>query len=190
MLKPCGRMSFRVVFLGMEMAFDDAGKLAATKSILMYGGPLSPYRAYLKAVIEWQLAHSEDVKAPRAWRGIPQAPDLRERNDKFIANGLDDLEKQVPEHRPALVHGDLSKSQGRPLHHFLTKTMVPAPHNLLFGRVTKDLVAVIYFDFAHVGSPLAEFLYPFPQSQGILGGVAKPASGLRELTFNGFQGTI
>ena len=67
---------------------------------------------------------------------------------------------------------------------------IAAPPNLLFDKATKDLVAVIDFDFAHLGSPLTKFLYSFPQFQGILGGVAEPAGGLRELTLNGFQGTI
>lgn len=94
-----------------SITFDDDGNLSATKSVFMYGGPFSTYGEYLKETIEWQLAHSEDVRALKGWRGIPQAPDLRERIDKFIAEGLDDLVRKVPEHRSTLVHGDLSKFQ-------------------------------------------------------------------------------
>lgn len=93
-----------------SITFDDAGNISASKRVFQYEGPFSTYREYLKRVIEWQLAHSEHVKALKGWRGIPQAPDLRDRIDKFIANGLDDLVKKIPEHRPTLVHGDLSKS--------------------------------------------------------------------------------
>ena len=62
-----------------------------------------------------------------------------------------------------------------------------APPNLLLDKATNDLVAVIDFDFAHLGSPMTEFLYSFLQFQWILGRVAEPACGLRELTVNGFR---
>lgn len=48
-----------------SITFDDGGNLSATKSVFQYEGPFSTYREYLKAVIEWQLAHSEDVNERR-----------------------------------------------------------------------------------------------------------------------------
>ncbi len=67
----------------------------------------------------------------------------------------------------------------------LTKQALP---NLLFDRSSNRLVAVVDFDFGHVGSTITEFLYSFPEFQGILLGVAEPEDGLRDLVLNGFVG--
>lgn len=91
------------------ITFNDDGELPSTKGIFRTGGPYTTYREYLKATILWQLAESENIDSLRGWRFIPDAPDLRERIDAFISDGLDSLLSKVPESKLTLVHGDLSK---------------------------------------------------------------------------------
>lgn len=62
--------------------------------------------------------------------------------------------------------------------------------NLLFDRRTNRLTAVIDFDFSHIGSIITEFLYSFPDFQGILPSVADPQDGLRDLMLNGFADPV
>jgi hypothetical protein len=91
------------------LTFDDAGTMSTTKVIFRTGGPFSTYSDYLKATLDWQLAQSENITALKGWRNVPG---LRERIDAFItdADGLDTILSKIPEHRPTLVHGDLSES--------------------------------------------------------------------------------
>ncbi|TQW00779.1 hypothetical protein V2A60_001822 [Cordyceps javanica] len=147
------------------LTFDDAGNMSTTKVIFRTGGPFVTYTDYLKATLKWQLAQSENVTVLNGWRGVPG---LRSRIDAFISNGLDKVLSKIPESKPTLVHGDLT---------------LP---NLLFDRHTKRLMAVVDFDFGHVGSIVTEFLYSFPEFQGILTGVAEPEDNLRDLVLNGF----
>ncbi|KAH8721413.1 hypothetical protein HC256_001769 [Beauveria bassiana] len=62
--------------------------------------------------------------------------------------------------------------------------------NLLFDLRTNRLVAVVDFDFGHIGSTITEFLYSFPEFQGILLGLAEPEGDLRGLILNGFVGEV
>ena len=87
------------------LTFDDAGNMSTTKIIFRTGGPFATYAEYLQATLEWQLAQSESVAALNGWR---DTPGLRERIDAFVANGLGKILSNVPEHKPTLVHGDLS----------------------------------------------------------------------------------
>lgn len=50
--------------------------------------------------------------------------------------------------------------------------------------------AIVDFDFGHIGSPLTEYLYSFPEFHGILLGVAEPENGKRDLVLNGYSGII
>lgn len=92
-----------------SITFNDAGELSSTKNIFRTGGPYFTYRQYLKTVILRHLAGSEDIGILGGWRHVPEAPDLRKRIDAFVSDGLDALVAKIPEHRPTLVHGDLSK---------------------------------------------------------------------------------
>lgn len=92
------------------LTFDDAGNMDTTKVIFRVGGPFSTYREYLKATLEWQLAQSDNVVALKGWRGTDG---LRERIDNFVANGLDPILAKIPETKPTLIHGDMSKLQPR-----------------------------------------------------------------------------
>lgn len=87
------------------LTFDDAGNMSTTKIVFRVGGPFATYAEYLRATLEWQLAQSETVAALNGWRNTPG---LRERIDAFVASGLDKILSEVPEHKPTLVHGDLS----------------------------------------------------------------------------------
>lgn len=176
------------------LTFDDAGTMSSTKIIFRTGGPFPTYRDYLKTTLEWQLAQSEGISALKGWRGIPG---LRERIDAFITDpdGLDCVLSKIPEYRPTLVHGDLSefssyRTTNNPIHYLLSfsrhETNELALPNLLFDRRTNRLTAVIDFDFCHIGSTITEFLYSFPELQGILLGVAEPEDGKRDLVLNGF----
>lgn len=94
------------------LTFDDAGNMSTTKIIFRTGGPFSTYAEYLKVTLEWQLSQSEDVAALNGWKNVPG---LRSRIDAFVAIGLDEVLSKVPEHKPTLVHGDLSALAPRPL---------------------------------------------------------------------------
>lgn len=87
------------------LTFDDAGNMSTTKIIFRTGGPFSTYAEYLKATLEWQLSQSEKVAALNGWKDVPG---LRSRIDAFVATGLEKVLSRVPEHKPTLVHGDLS----------------------------------------------------------------------------------
>ncbi|KAM3512480.1 hypothetical protein MY11210_003897 [Beauveria gryllotalpidicola] len=154
------------------VTFNDTGELSSTKCIFRTGGPYGTYREYLKATVLWQLAESEKIDILGGWRDIPDAPGLRERIDDFVANGLDALLSKIPEYRPTLVHGDLT---------------LP---NILFDRSTSSLKAIIDFDFGHIGSPITEYFYSFPEFYGILLGVAEPENGVRDMVLNGYTGAI
>lgn len=52
------------------------------------------------------------------------------------------------------------------------------------------MTAVVDFDFGHVGGMITEFLYSFPEFQGLLTGVTEPEDGIRELMLNGFSGPV
>lgn len=93
------------------ITFDNAGNLSSTKGIFRTGGPFATYGEYLKATLKWQLEQSESVETIQGWRHVPDMNDLRQRIDAFLSEGLDPLLSTVPEHRPTLVHGDLSKYQ-------------------------------------------------------------------------------
>ncbi|KAM3542052.1 hypothetical protein ARSEF1564_005008 [Beauveria bassiana] len=151
------------------LTFDDAGKMSTTKVIFRTGGPFLTYTDYLKATLEWQLEQSGSVAPLNGWRDVPG---LRARIDAFVADGLDKILSKVPENKPTLVHGDLT---------------LP---NLLFDLRTNRLVAVVDFDFGHIGSTITEFFYSFPEFQGILLGVAEPEGDLRGLILNGFVGEV
>ncbi|KAJ6780174.1 hypothetical protein PWT90_04402 [Aphanocladium album] len=144
------------------LTFDNDGIFSSTKNIFQTGGPFDTYAEYLKATIRWQLDNSERVPAINGWRTVPDAPGLRERVDTFISNGLDHLLDQLPPYKSSLVHGDLT---------------LP---NLLFDRSKNKLTAVIDFDFGHIGGPVTEFMYSFPEFEGFLGGVADTQEGLRD----------
>ncbi|KAJ3499668.1 hypothetical protein NLG97_g134 [Lecanicillium saksenae] len=144
------------------LTFDNNGTFSSTKNIFRTGGPFSTYSEYLKATIRWQLENSEHVEAINGWRTVADAPDLRKRIDAFIDQGLDTLLDTLPRYKLSLVHGDLT---------------LP---NLLFDRSNNKLTAVIDFDFGHIGAPITEFLYSFPEFDGLLSGVADTQEGLRD----------
>lgn len=161
------------------ITFDDSGEFSSTSIIFGTGGPFNTYAAYLKSTILWQLRNSERVPAINGWRTMPDAPGLRARIDAFIDRGLDDLLARVPHYKMSLVHGDLSEyiknnKKARANSHI-------ALPNLLFNRAENKLTAILDFDFGHIGIPLTEFLYSFPEFNGLLGGAADEADGVREL---------
>lgn len=91
-----------------SLTFDDAGRFASTESVFRVGGPYKTYADSLKATIEWQLKQSDNVAYLGGWKNCKELPDLRSRIDAFIVDKLPGLLAEIPEHKPCLVHGDLS----------------------------------------------------------------------------------
>lgn len=91
-----------------SITFDDAGRFSSTESVFRVGGPYKTYADYLNATIQWQLKQSDNVAYLNGWKTCEEFPGLRSRIDAFLANKLPALLADIPEHKPCLVHGDLS----------------------------------------------------------------------------------
>lgn len=94
------------------VTFDDEGTMMSTKCVIrMGGGPFATYREMVRATILWQLDMADTVPWFKGWREekSKEGVSLRERIDKFIANGLDKELENIPEHKPVIIHGDFSE---------------------------------------------------------------------------------
>lgn len=58
--------------------------------------------------------------------------------------------------------------------------------NLLFDRETNVLMAVVDFDFSHVGAPISEYLFSFYDMNGLLAGSGETARFFRQFLLCGF----
>lgn len=87
------------------LGYDAEGRYENTLMTLPCGGPFSTFEQLLKETCKRQMALSDTSDIVKGWRG----DGIRERLEKFLAQGLDGVLAHVPEDRPTLVHGDLSE---------------------------------------------------------------------------------
>lgn len=57
---------------------------------------------------------------------------------------------------------------------------------MLFNRETNALMAVVDFDFSHVGAPISEYLFSFYDMNGLLAGSAEAVRFFRQFLLHGF----
>lgn len=150
------------------VGFDAEGGMVGAKMVLPCGGPFASYGALLRAMCEWQLAASDRSDIVGGWR----ENGLRERLDKFLAEGIEVSLAKVPEDRPTVIHADISRlSVFQSSNSQLTDTLDTL--NCLVDPSTYEITALLDFDFAHIGAPISEFVLSF--SVGL--GFTLPGSG-------------
>lgn len=80
------------------------GKIVSGQMPLLKGGPWGTYSALWVAKLQAQLEDSENSALLEGWR----AGGIRDRLDRFLADGVDKLLEEVDVKQRVLVHGDLS----------------------------------------------------------------------------------
>ncbi|KZF21221.1 hypothetical protein L228DRAFT_249007 [Xylona heveae TC161] len=162
-----------------QESISGAARIVNTLMVIPCGGPFSTYPDLCKAMCTWQLHASDQSAHLNRWKDYrqPNGRLLRERLDAFFtsATGLNHVLAKISEsgefeteNRPTLIHGDF------------------AFPNLLFDPSTYRLTAVMDFDFAHIGSPISEWLFSFWDIPGLLPGSAEPLGRLRDWLLSGF----
>lgn len=135
-------------------------KIVSGQMPLLKGGPWATYSALWVAKLQAQLEDSENSPLIEGWR----TGNIRDRLDRFLANGVDNILRQVDVTQRVLVHGDLSKyspslRQKYP-RTFLSPLLImtKAMNNVLYDSTTKRVTAILDFDWSSVTHPADEFL--------------------------------
>ncbi|ROW05816.1 hypothetical protein VMCG_05139 [Cytospora schulzeri] len=112
------------------------GKIVSGQMPLLKGGPWRSYSALWAAKLQAQLEDSENSPLLKGWR----TENIRERLDRFLANGVDKVLDEIDVTQRVLVHGDLTMN------------------NMLYDNSTKLITAVLDFDWSSITHPADEFL--------------------------------
>ncbi|MCJ1311942.1 hypothetical protein MMC25_005616 [Agyrium rufum] len=136
-------------------------------TILTPGGPYPTYRNFYRDMLQYNLADADKSPVLEGWR--PNG--VRQRIDRFLADGFDKVFDKVEDTEKTLVHCDLTTN------------------NLLYDDDTMQITGVIDFDFAFIGGPADDFFRSFHNIQGqIVGPYSKNPvkTSLRKAYLDGF----
>ncbi|KOC09996.1 hypothetical protein AFLA70_42g004011 [Aspergillus flavus AF70] len=145
------------------LAFNADGNVCAgPPSFQVVGGPFSSHADFYRGLLDWQLSASDRYELINGWR----TSGLRDRLDRFVAEGLDGVLSKLPTGRPTFVQASLE----------LLKTLYD-PDTL---HITDLLVS-------HISILVTEYLH---SSHSISGALTVPYSeetgDLREAILHGF----
>lgn len=112
------------------------GKIVSGQMPLLKGGPWGTYSALWVAKLQAQLDDADNSPLLKGWRN----GNIRDRLDRFLADGVDKLLEEVDVTQRVLVHGDLTMN------------------NLLYDHTTQLVTALLDFDWSSVTCPADEFL--------------------------------
>lgn len=88
------------------LTFDRQGRICSGPlSFQCIGGPFGSMASFYQGLLSWHLQASERYKFIKGWRDSS----LRNRLDRFVANGADELLVSLPNDRPTFIQGSLGK---------------------------------------------------------------------------------
>ncbi|KAK4033633.1 hypothetical protein C8A01DRAFT_49817 [Parachaetomium inaequale] len=127
------------------VTFDDASRIVSAPMPTVGSGPWPSYEAHFQGRLEAALKKADDNKYIKGW----EASGLRERLDKFVAEGVPAQFKALSSKDDrTVIHADFSAS------------------NLLFDPVSGRITGLIDYDFATILHPSYEFLRSFNNAGG------------------------
>ncbi|KAH8678319.1 hypothetical protein BX600DRAFT_493606 [Xylariales sp. PMI_506] len=127
---------------------DDGSIITGPTTIFGATKQCESYHELYRQYLQTQLAFMDKCDIVCGWKDT----NLRQRIDRFVAEGFEPLLKRVVEANPrqTFVHGDFDT------------------HNLLFDPKTFRLTALLDFNFSHIASAADEYFYSFALIDGLL----------------------
>jgi hypothetical protein len=167
------------------LGFDEAGKIVTGPTAIPCGGPFASVEDMYAQFMRFQIEMSERCSLIDGWK----ANGVRERLERFHAEGLPALIERLKDQRPTLIHGDFGtySPKSNRVADFID------PLNMLYDKETMTITALLDYDFAHIASPEDEYFYSFYTIHGTLGGHHDPDKAALELLdrqVNGFPSDI
>ncbi|KAI1426826.1 hypothetical protein F5Y12DRAFT_739836 [Xylaria sp. FL1777] len=153
------------------LAFDDSGEnIVIGPTTIPCGGPFATLDDMYVQMMRRQLDESDSSSLLQGWRGDGR---LRDRLDRFLAEGIAPLVRRNSVARPTLIHGDFNT------------------FNMLVDPASGRLTALLDFDLSHVASPAEEFFYSFRTLGSLLAGPFETGDELllRKCLLEGFDET-
>jgi hypothetical protein len=147
------------------LVFSANGDLNSAPLTVPFGGPFPTWQDYYLGIFTKQLEIASATPLVGGW----PAP-LRTRLENFLSSptGISSQLSKYTNTRQTIVHGEF---------HLV---------NMLFDPETLQITALLDYDFAHVASPLDEYLWSFPDVHGLLAGMDNDDQALKILQLEGF----
>ncbi|KAG8156813.1 hypothetical protein KVR01_013418 [Diaporthe batatas] len=139
-----------VTKFGGGLKFDSGGRVVSGESPTFQDArPTDSYAEWRVAKLLSRLKRAAESPVIRGW----QSNGVAHRIESFLASGgPETMLSTVDVHRKCIIHGDLTI------------------YNMLFDRETKQVTAILDFDFASVSHPFEEFIsMSFTHTGGNLG---------------------
>lgn len=166
------------------VSLTEDGQFVSGPLTTLSAGPFGTYAELYQAMIHQQLSSSDQSPILQGW----QEDSIRTRLETFSLQGIAQLIDEYEQSPRVIVHSDFSKFIAYSIRYISTNWSSPAMNNILIDPNTKQLTALLDFDWSFVGSPGDEFLRSFFD----LGGIPWPDStggelAMRKAILHGFD---
>ncbi|KAH8892933.1 hypothetical protein GQ53DRAFT_685467 [Thozetella sp. PMI_491] len=128
------------------LGYDEKGDVVAGPIVFDFGGPWATYEDMYIGTLDKQLSLADGSPLFKGWR----RDGLRERLDKFRAEGIAKVLEELTDKTPTLIHGDFDLI------------------NMMFDPATNTITGLLDFDFAHIAGPADELFYSFAEIHGLM----------------------
>ncbi|KAK2758250.1 hypothetical protein FQN54_004095 [Arachnomyces sp. PD_36] len=170
------------------LAFNESGRIVTGPTTIPCGGSFSEFHEMYTQMLRRQLIESDTSERITGWR----RDGLRDRLERFLANGIEECVVRNSTPRQTLVHGDYSEFARIAYFKSTQADHTLDTFNMLFDPKSNRLTALLDFDLAHIATPADEYFYSFRTVGALLVGPFEEGEygQLRQYLLDGFDGTI